>query len=109
MDNEQIIFEIIAHAGNARAKATEAIEEAKKGKFKKSYNALAEADDEIIKAHKIQNLIITQEVNGVKCDISLLLIHAEDHLMNSITTRDYAKEIIELYEKLFEMKNLQSK
>ena len=30
----------------------------------------------------------------------MLLIHAQDHLMNAITFRDLAQEMIELYERI---------
>jgi PTS system cellobiose-specific IIA component len=38
-------------------------------------------------------------VNGEKVDIPLLLIHAQDHLMTSMTTKDLAIEIVELHKK----------
>lgn len=102
MDYEQIVFNIIIYAGNARAKAYEALSEAKKGDFKRAEALLKEAEDEIIKAHDIQNDLIARETGGNGINTTLLLVHAEDHLMNAITSRDLIKEIIDLCKKIFE-------
>ncbi|ENA0413451.1 PTS lactose/cellobiose transporter subunit IIA, partial [Listeria monocytogenes] len=37
------------------------------------------------------------EARGEKAEVSLLLVHAQDHLMNAITFKDLAKEIVDLY------------
>ncbi|MFC5364711.1 PTS lactose/cellobiose transporter subunit IIA [Peribacillus frigoritolerans] len=58
-----------------------------------------EAEHEFVAAHKIQTALIQQEVNGEKFDIPMLLIHAHDHMMTSMTTKDLAKEIVELHKK----------
>lgn len=102
MDNEQIAFNIIMYAGNARAKAYDAVAEAKKGDFNGAYSLIKESGDEIIKAHNIQNSIITREANGDHFEITLLMVHAEDHLMSAISAKDYASEMIELYKRLNE-------
>jgi PTS system cellobiose-specific IIA component len=100
MDNEKIIFSIIMYAGNAKANAYDAINEAKLGNFDNAEVLLKEASDEIVKAHNIQNSIITKEASGENIDLTLLLVHAEDHLMNAISARDYSVEIIELYKRI---------
>ena len=50
-----------------------------------------------LKAHNAQTELLVQEANGEQTQFSMLLIHAQDHLMNSITFVDLSKEIIELY------------
>ncbi|HHW02169.1 MAG TPA: PTS lactose/cellobiose transporter subunit IIA [Thermoanaerobacterales bacterium] len=102
MDYEQIVFNIIIYAGNARAKAYEALSEAKKGDFIKAETLINEAGDEIIKAHDIQNDLIAREAGGDGINTTLLLVHAEDHLMNAITSRDIIKEVIDLYKRIRE-------
>ena len=51
-------------------------------------------------AHATQTSLIQGEAAGDKCEVSLLLVHAQDHLMTSIVVKDLAEEIIDLHEKL---------
>ncbi|MGV3240694.1 PTS lactose/cellobiose transporter subunit IIA [Streptococcus hyovaginalis] len=44
--------------------------------------------------------MIQGEARGEKFESRLLLIHAQDHLMNAMTVVDMAKEFIELHKKL---------
>jgi PTS system cellobiose-specific IIA component len=95
---EETIFQIILHGGNARSLAMEAIAAAKRGDFAKAREKLTEAAKELGEAHHIQTSLIQSESRGEKQEISLLMIHAQDHLMNAITMKELATEIVELYE-----------
>lgn len=101
MNTEQIIetsFQIIMYSGNARSMAMEAMAEARGGKIKEARELLAEARAEVNKAHRFQTSLIQAEANGEKNEISVLLIHSQDHLMNGMTVLDMAEEFINLYE-----------
>ncbi|AGB19976.1 PTS lactose/cellobiose transporter subunit IIA [Thermoanaerobacterium thermosaccharolyticum] len=100
MDFEQIIFEIIVHAGNARSDAFEALTSAKNGDFENAYRLLDNAKEELNAAHDIQNKLITEEANGKDMPVKLITIHAEDHLMNAILARDLIEEMISLYKNM---------
>jgi len=100
MDYQQKILGIILHGGNARSSAMEAIGFAKKGDIETAKKCMKEAYEELSKAHKIQTQLIQDEAAGERTEISLLMIHAQDHLMNALTVKDLAKEFIDLYEKL---------
>ena len=78
--------------------AMEAISMAKKGQVEEARQLLSDARGEINKAHKHQTTLITAEANGEKNEISVLLIHSQDHLMNGMTVLDMASEFIDLYE-----------
>lgn len=93
---EEIIMELIVHSGNARSFAMEAIQEAKKGNFEKVDSLLKETNSEFLKAHEIQTKMIQDEINGESTAISLLMVHAQDHLMNAQTVKDLAEEFIYL-------------
>jgi cellobiose PTS system EIIA component len=95
---EHIAFQLILHSGNGRSSAMEAIACAKKGDIQHAEEKIKAAKEDLLKAHKIQTTFIQEEIREKKNDISLLLIHAQDHLMNAITIKDLAMEIIELYE-----------
>jgi len=101
MENlEEVIFKIILHGGNGRSAAMEAIHAAKQGSFIKAKEKLHKAAAALNEAHHVQNSLIQGEIRGEKMEISLLMIHAQDHLMNAMTVKDFASEIVELYEKL---------
>lgn len=70
----------------------------KKGDFDKARTNIEDANEKIACAHKSQTKLIQSEAQGEKQGFSLLLVHAQDHLMNAITTRDMAREFIDLYE-----------
>lgn len=95
---ETVIFQIILHGGNAKSSAMEAIIAAKQGDFTAAHAKLKEASNELIEAHHIQTALIQGEVRGEKTEISLLMVHAQDHLMNAITIKDLAAEFVDLYE-----------
>ncbi|MBA4543174.1 MULTISPECIES: PTS lactose/cellobiose transporter subunit IIA [Thermoactinomyces] len=101
MENaEKVIFQIIIHGGNGRSCAMEAIAAAKQGRFSEAREKLQQAGEELNQAHHIQTSLIQEEVKGVKREISLLMVHAQDHLMNAITVKDLATELVDLYEYL---------
>ena len=81
--NEQTIMGLIMAGGNAKSEAFEAIQAAKNSDFDAATTDL-----------------LTAEANGAHADVSLLLVHAQDHLMNAITFRDLAGEVVAIYQRL---------
>lgn len=75
----------------------EAIQEAKKGDFTEADNKIKQAEKSIVEAHNAQTELLTQEAQGVKNEVSLLLVHSQDHLMTAISFNDMAKELIDVY------------
>lgn len=104
MDLELIIMNIINFSGEARSCCMEAIGYAKVGENVKAKSSIEEANNKLAEAHKSQTMLIQSEARGEESEISLLLIHAQDHLMNAITVRDMANEFIDLYIVIEEIK-----
>lgn len=102
MEETPIAFELISHAGTARSFAIEAMSYARETQFDQAEASLEEAKKEISAAHRIQTDLIQEEARGNKTEFSLLLIHAQDHLMNAITIKELASEFVHLYKKLAE-------
>ncbi|WP_020961598.1 PTS lactose/cellobiose transporter subunit IIA [Geobacillus genomosp. 3] len=100
MNLEEISFQLILHGGNARSLAMEAINNAKTGKFDLAEKKIEEANEAMRTAHRFQTDLIQGEARGEEVEIRILLIHAQDHLMNAMTVIDLAQEIIELYKKM---------
>ncbi|MGL4522920.1 MAG: PTS lactose/cellobiose transporter subunit IIA [Bacilli bacterium] len=94
---EQTIMSLILFSGNARSMAMEAIRLAKGGEFEEAESLLQQASEEIGNAHSAQTSLIQSEARGEKTEISMLLIHAQDHLMTAMTLKDLAIEIVNLY------------
>lgn len=101
MGLEMIIMNIINYSGEARSLSMEGIASAKKGNLKEAREKIELANEKISYAHKSQTKLIQGEAQGNKQDFSLLLIHAQDHLMNGITVKDMANEFIDLYEVIY--------
>ena len=92
---------LIANGGNAKSLAFEAIRLAKGGKIKEAREKLEEADKSLLDAHNSQTDMLTKEAQGQHTHVTLLVVHSQDHLMNAITFRDLAGEMVDLYEKLY--------
>lgn len=96
----QITFGIICSAGEGRSLAIEAMKYAREGKIEEAKKTLLEAQKTLNDAHHFQTDLIQKEAGGEKFDISVLLIHSQDHLMNAMTVIQLAEEIVVLHEKL---------
>ncbi|WP_144510417.1 PTS lactose/cellobiose transporter subunit IIA [Bacillus sp. FJAT-22090] len=96
----QSIMGLILHSGNTKSDCMEAIQLAKKGEIKAAREKIEIANQSLVEAHHSQTAMLTQEARGEKVEVTMMLIHAQDHLMNSITFRDLAIEVIDLYERV---------
>lgn len=103
---EEIVLSIIMHSGEARSYSMEAITLAKRGDFKKSRELIRMADEELGYAHSSQTSLIQGETANDQIDFSLLLIHAQDHLMTTMTFKDLAVELIDIHEKVYKLENM---
>ncbi|MEG0297158.1 MAG: PTS lactose/cellobiose transporter subunit IIA [Clostridium sp.] len=97
---EEIIMNLIMHSGEARSYAMEAIDLAKNSKIDEAKELIEKASQQLGHAHHSQTTLIQNEAAGNKAEVSLLLVHAQDHLMTSMVVKDLANEIIEIYGRL---------
>ncbi|WP_125979769.1 PTS lactose/cellobiose transporter subunit IIA [Loigolactobacillus iwatensis] len=98
------VMALINDAATIKAIILAAIEDAKKNQFTAATTKLEEADKKLVAAHEIQTHLLSQEAAGQKIQVTLLLVHAQDHIMSVSTYRDLASEIIDLYRRLAETK-----
>ncbi|CZR99076.1 Lichenan-specific phosphotransferase enzyme IIA component [Clostridioides difficile] len=61
---------------------------------------LKESKEVINKAHRYQTELIQNEASGNKTEMSVILVHAQDHLMNAMNFQQLAEEIVDLHLKL---------
>ena len=97
---EEIIMNLIMYSGEARSFCMEGIQLAKEGKIEEAKSLINKAAEQLGEAHHSQTNLIQNEAAGNKAEVSLLLVHAQDHLMTSITVKDLATEIVELYSRI---------
>ncbi|ADO77436.1 PTS lactose/cellobiose transporter subunit IIA [Halanaerobium praevalens] len=100
MDIQENLIEIISLSGEVKKNFLEAIQYAKTNDFKEAEKIFKIADNKLIKAHLKQTELIKKEAGGEKVESSLLLTHAQDHLMTAILLKDMAREFIDLYQKI---------
>ncbi len=91
---EEIIMQIIVNSGAARSLSIEALRDAGKGDFDGADEKMNQADQTLLETHEYQTNLIQDEINGKSAPLSLLMVHAQDHLMNAMTVMDLAREII---------------
>lgn len=103
MDSMEVAMGLIAQAGDARSSCMEAIGLAKEGKFDEAREALGRADDGMVAAHEIQTDLIREEMSGNSAPVSLLMVHAQDHLNLALVMRDVAEEFIQIHQRLMRL------
>ena len=92
-------FEVVACAGEARSKLMEALEEAEKKNFEQAERLVEEAHTSLMQAHKSQTQMLAAEANGESVEIGFIMVHAQDHLMTTMTLLEVAQEMNYLYQK----------
>jgi cellobiose-specific phosphotransferase system component IIA len=93
-------FKIISSAGDAQSLLFQAIQDAKLGKALEAQKKIDEANDLLLQAHHSQTQLITEEAQGNKGEYSIIMVHAQDHLMNAILMQKLTNEFCELYQRI---------
>ena len=94
---EQIVINLIVNAGSARSSAIEAIQYAKAGDIEKADESIQTAKETVNEAHHAQTELIQAEIRGEKTPLNLLMVHAQDHLMNAMLAQHLISEMIDMY------------
>lgn len=95
MNDEMIVMNIIINAGEAKGYMYEALSKAKEGNFEEVDSLLEKAEEALGKAHDIQTSLLTREASGDNINVSILFVHAQDHLMTCMSEKNLITEIIE--------------
>jgi PTS system cellobiose-specific IIA component len=100
MDLTETAMQLIAGAGDSRSFSMEAIMYAKAHEFDKARASIENAAKGIKESHDAQLDLLGAEADGKIPKISILMVHAQDHISMAILAKDMAQEFVELYEKL---------
>lgn len=109
MNEEEIklnSFQIIAHSGDALDCFQKAINCAKENDYIGAEENLKNGKKYMVEAHKVQTKLLTSETCGETIDISVILLHAQDHLMTTLQYERTANEFIEMYKKMNELESI---
>lgn len=101
---EMKIFTIIAVAGDAKASFYEAFRLVKEGHYEEADAEIQKGSDMLLEAHRVQTDLITNEANGNKAEIGVLMIHAQDHLMNAILVKELLGTMVSMQKEINELK-----
>ena len=77
-----------------------AIDLAKEGKFDEARETIKKAADAMAETHEVQTQMIRDEMSGKAWPVSLIMVHAQDHLNLALIMRDVAEEFLTVHEKL---------
>lgn len=102
MSTEEKIMTMISYAGAGRMKLIEAMRLAGDRKYEEGLQLVDESDKDIVKCHQAQTEILFQNSSDPSApgsNISVMLIHAMDQVMNTMSMRDLVYEMIHMLER----------
>lgn len=107
MENIELqCFEIISNAGIAKSCYIEAMQAMKKEKSGDIEALMKEGEEGLLKGHKAHFSLLQMTEPLDSTTKMVLVMHAEDQLMNAETFKIMAKEYLELYQKLHEIEKM---
>ena len=87
---------LILHSGDAKNHMHMALSYAKEKDYTSVEKEIELAEKALNEAHTVQTEFLHAEASGNATEITALFVHAQDHLMTTITEMNLIKEIIEL-------------
>lgn len=93
-------FGIILHSGTARSDIHEAFALIRSGDYEEANEKLESANSSLVEAHHEQTDLLQKYASGVEVKIEIIMVHAQDHLMTTMTLLEVAKEMLELHKKI---------
>lgn len=101
----EIAMQLIFFAGNAKSEMMRAIQASETNNQLEAEALIVKAKEQLHDAHKIQTELITREMNGDLVEKTIILIHAQDHFMNAVTSIDLGEKVIKLNQRLTIIEN----
>lgn len=104
-DDLQIVaFEIILHSGEARTMIHEGLDLMREGKLREAEKKIEDSNKELLEAHKSQTSLLNNYANGDEIVMEIIMVHAQDHLMTTMTLRETSLELLNMYKQFNELK-----
>lgn len=99
IDLEEQVMGIIINAGQSKSLAFEALYAAKSGNFDRAEMLIKESQEFANQAHLVQTKLIEADEGEGKMKMTLIMVHAQDHLMTSMLAKELLTELIDLYKR----------
>src|SRR5471032_3627767 len=99
-DLEEVVMGLIINSGQARSLAYSALRKAKEGDFEQAKALMDQSRQSLNEAHLVQTKLIEDDMGEGKMKVSLILVHAQDHLMTWMLARELITERNEIHEKI---------
>lgn len=97
MDKHNDAMDIIYYAGNARSLFEEASEEIENLNFDKAQKLMYAGDKELSSAYDAHRTILKDLADGKDVDCDIIVAHALDHLMATVTIKFMTNKLMKLY------------
>lgn len=102
LDERQLqqVMDIIAHAGEGKSLALEALACARRGDYASSEARLAGSAAALAGAHEIHRQVLAESAADQEMPVTFLLVHAADYMMSAAVCRDLIEEMVLMYKEL---------
>lgn len=96
----QQVMDIIAHAGEGKSLAMEALASCRAGNYADTDSLLAKSSEVIAGAHEVHRQILAQSATDAEMPVSFLLVHAADYMTAAGVCRDLVEEMVCMYKEM---------
>ncbi|PPE05737.1 PTS lactose/cellobiose transporter subunit IIA [Williamsoniiplasma lucivorax] len=90
---------LVGYSGDARSNYLIALKKAKQGQWNEVEQLISEGNQMLIEAHKAQTELLQTEAQGKYSDVTMIMIHGQDHLMTTVLLKDLIYTLIDIYKK----------
>ncbi|ATZ17532.1 PTS system, lactose-specific IIA component [Williamsoniiplasma luminosum] len=90
---------LVGYSGDARSSYLIALKKAKEGKWKEVETLLAEGDEMLLEAHQAQTELLQAEAQEKYSDVTMIMVHGQDHLMTTVLLKDLIQTLLDVYRK----------
>jgi len=100
MDAIEKSMEIIASGGEGKSFGMMAIQQARAGQFDEAERSLKLSQEAIVKGHQAHSELLFYDAEHQDLAVTMLMVHAADHLTSAETVKELAEEIIYMYKEI---------
>lgn len=100
------IFGLIALSGDAKASYHTALHLLRENKVDEAEAEVTKADSILNQAHAIQTKFVTLEAQGKSARVGVLMVHAQDHLMNTILVKELLDHMMHMQKEINALKGM---
>ncbi|WP_429156560.1 PTS lactose/cellobiose transporter subunit IIA [Aeromonas allosaccharophila] len=100
MELEEQVMTLIVSAGSCRSMLMEAMRHSRNGEFEQAEQLVEQARGALHAAHAVQTQLIEADAGEGKLPVQIVMVHAQDHVMNAVLLMDLTQEMIAIHRRL---------